>query len=566
MLVLYFVVVISHLVSATLPSTTSITTISRTAATNAAEVSRPLVSSIDGCRLHFCLLTLVQSTAKAVVSLPETAITHALGPVQTITQTLHRVELKHREWNGRRGSPGPKHADPKSSPAQWRPNVHHEPWPVETKGDTQDTSYETSPNLIQRQGSPAPGHRRPKPEHRGSKRHPKPTPFQQNESVSEYFPNEVLSALTHRRESPRGSPFHKHTKSSYKSSSTRRSVNASGTASIYSSTSPSPNCTSVAPGATDGPVSRDNNSGLLFRPSCGISKATVDECPYLCSRAGGGFFKECVNEDITGKEPVGELPTLSCTHCLPPCDQAFTTSVPVKFMTAGTTVMSAAATSDTCLTLDPFVGASVKDISTGALLRFQCGLSFQLVYECPYLCGREVGKNLGECYDYDTSASNLTTKVSKLQSIYCPFQHLLGSTPCLIVSCLDEFPLGSKPWLQNAMLTPHFAQDPGYACTHCFYPSRKFAAPRPYDEPACTSFDPSNPPCPPSVRFDNSTTPQLRYQTACGTKASEITDCPYLCTAVNSPDQYHCENEDLGGTIFSPAGTTQVCVRCLPEC
>lgn len=180
------------------------------------------------------------------------------------------------------------------------------------------------------------------------------------------------------------------------------------------------------------------------------------------------------------------------------------------------TTIAAELTDIACSTVAPFVGTipSTEDKGTGAHLRFQCGLSFQLAYECPYLCGYDVGANLGECRDQDDA-----TSISK-------------------------------------------GEDTEYKCTHCFYPSRKFAAPSTSDKSNCTAIDPYNPPCPPSVRFDNS----IRYQTACSTKVDGIKDCPYLCTAVERPDQYHCEREDLDGTIFKPTGTTQVCVQCLPEC
>ena len=87
-------------------------------------------------------------------------------------------------------------------------------------------------------------------------------------------------------------------------------------------------CTSLDPSAsaTDIPASVDPGTGLLFRSSCGVTNATVAQCPYLCSRAGGGFFRECENVDITGEEPTGQFPPILCTHCLPPCTTLNTSS------------------------------------------------------------------------------------------------------------------------------------------------------------------------------------------------------------------------------------------------
>lgn len=177
------------------------------------------------------------------------------------------------------------------------------------------------------------------------------------------------------------------------------------------------------------------------------------------------------------------------------------------------------ASSIACTTIDPFVGdiPSAKDNATGGFFRFECGLSPQLAYECPYLCGYDVGKEMGECHDEDKS---------------------------------------TQPAEENGM---------AYSCTHCFYPSRKIIASSTDNTPTCTSIDPLNPACPASVRFSD-TDPSIRYQTACGTTTSDIQDCPFLCTAIDDPDQYHCEGEDVSGTTFPPAGLIQACVQCLPAC
>ena len=84
-------------------------------------------------------------------------------------------------------------------------------------------------------------------------------------------------------------------------------------------TPPKASCTTVAPGSKDSPASKDPGTGLLFRATCGITDETVDQCPYLCSQAGGGAFKECFDVDLSGLEPTGQFPPIECTHCLPPC-------------------------------------------------------------------------------------------------------------------------------------------------------------------------------------------------------------------------------------------------------
>lgn len=180
---------------------------------------------------------------------------------------------------------------------------------------------------------------------------------------------------------------------------------------------------------------------------------------------------------------------------------------------SSTTSVLASASSAACTTIDPFIGEipSTKGNGTGRSFRFECGLSPQLAYECPYL------KEMGECHDED----------------------------------------------KNTTITR--GDGMAYSCTHCFYPSRKIIASSTDEKPTCTSIDPLTPPCPWSVRFDG-TDPPIRYQTACGSKAGEIQDCPFLCTAVDTPDQYHCEKEDVSGTIFQPAGLMQACVQCLPAC
>ena len=174
---------------------------------------------------------------------------------------------------------------------------------------------------------------------------------------------EVMTAAKHRRwKGLHGSPSHVHTKSSTKdkpmsttvsaatkdttiSSSSKDKVTSSTTSPTVTS---SASCTFLGPDATDTPASRDKDTGLLFRSSCGASDATVSECPYLCSQAGGGLFKQCSEEDAQSSENM--YPPVVCTHCLPPCKMD-TSSVPSTTSTATTTASptaTAACTGNDC--------------------------------------------------------------------------------------------------------------------------------------------------------------------------------------------------------------------------
>ena len=196
-----------------------------------------------------------------------------MGPVQTVTQTVHEImtAVKQRRWKSPHGSPT---------------NDHVKPSKVHKSKPSEDSLKETPP-------------------------------------VSEY---EILTAVKHRRwNSPHGSPSHGHIEPSsvYSTKTSRFSSKDATTSSVSqgkdssSETLPtatsSGSCTSVGPDVTDTPASRDENTGLLFRSSCGVSDATVSECPYLCSRAGGGFFKQCSNEDFSGEEHGGQFPPAVCT-------------------------------------------------------------------------------------------------------------------------------------------------------------------------------------------------------------------------------------------------------------
>ena len=470
-----------------------------------------VVSKNTGC-FESILLTYLKSMQKAAVSLAEETVAPPSELVLSITETIHRTKLRNREWETARGSP---HHKP----------VHHKPTPLETEGLPLGTYFETFPTPVQRrwetpQGSPVPHHRKPKPVHWGPKEHPKPTAVKSKGAVLGTFDDEASSALIHRRwEHPQGSPSHKPTRSGHKPWSTSSSISTSEPVITLSSTLPISDCTSITPGATDTPANRNATTGRLSRSTCGITDGTVEECPWLCMQGNEGLFNGCYNEDFTGVVPLGEFPPLTCQQCLPPCHQTSSTSILTKIGIMSTATIASTAMNTACTRSDPFVGTvpSTKDKSTGAFLRFECGLSFQLAYECPYLCGYDVGNKLGECCEQDNS-----TSIAKDNH--------------------EE-----------------------YSCTHCFYPSRKFAAPSSTSEATCTPIDPNSPPCPPSVRFDDSI-PPIRYQTACGTQANEINDCPYLCTSIDRPDQYHCENEDLGGTVFKPTGLIQACIQCLPAC
>lgn len=80
---------------------------------------------------------------------------------------------------------------------------------------------------------------------------------------------------------------------------------------------PSPTCTTLASDLLDPTPSADAD-GVHFRLSCGVSAATVNECPYLCSRSENPYVKQCFNHDLTGQS-FGVPGTLDCEQCLLPC-------------------------------------------------------------------------------------------------------------------------------------------------------------------------------------------------------------------------------------------------------
>ena len=345
---------------------------------------------------------------------------------------------------------------------------------------------------------------------------------------------EVMTAGKHRRrwKGLHGSPSHTHIKSSSKdkpietttsavtkdttTSSISKDKDTSSTTSPTATTSAS--CTSLGPDATDTPASRDKDTGLLFRSSCGASDATVSECPYLCSQAGGGPFRQCSDEDFTG-QPPGIFPPAVCSHCLPPC-KSDASGAPTTTSEASTTsVLASSIATAACTVFNPFLEGdfpSVRDNvrDTHGLLRFACGQTAELESECPYLCG------------------------SKYLSIF-------------LSDCSDTDIGRTLPDCDN----PPFCT---VICEHC---NATTIQPKPSS--TCMSIDPSHPTCPPVV---NDNDPTIRYQTACGNTTEAIAECPYLCTGIPLESNFHCEQSDVSGTIADGSSEFQACHKCLPVC
>ncbi len=138
----------------------------------------------------------------------------------------------------------------------------------------------------------------------------------------------------------------------------------------------SPTCTSISPTAVDAPASVDPDTGLLFRSSCGITDATVAQCPYLCSRARGALFQECNDSDLSGEEPTGRFPPIEYMHCLPPC-KATTAKSWISFTTSSILTANTPARADTCF---------MSSLRSRSLYRFPWAI-YQIASqrECPVM-------------------------------------------------------------------------------------------------------------------------------------------------------------------------------------
>ena len=71
-------------------------------------------------------------------------------------------------------------------------------------------------------------------------------------------------------------------------------------------------------GSKDEPAIRDPETTVILREKCGVTKETVDECPYLCGPTGDEPIKACFPNDIAAS-PVDDFVGV-CTRCLPLCD------------------------------------------------------------------------------------------------------------------------------------------------------------------------------------------------------------------------------------------------------
>lgn len=72
-----------------------------------------------------------------------------------------------------------------------------------------------------------------------------------------------------------------------------------------SSTTASPTCTSVIPGA-DTPATVDHRTGFLSRSHCGLTPDKISECPFICRAGQAGPYgkhtlRQCFHHDMTGQ-------------------------------------------------------------------------------------------------------------------------------------------------------------------------------------------------------------------------------------------------------------------------
>ena len=353
----------------------------------------------------------------------------------------------------------------------------------------------------------------------------------------------------------------------------------------------SPACMSVSPNAVDSPASQDSNTGLLFRSSCGVSAATVAQCPYLCSPGGGAFFQECSTTDISGEEPTGQFPPIICTHCLPPCGNSsvsghtktfteirpevpksrstaatatslanssepvlFTSLLPVLMSTASKSAsqsmsaltllgLSASASSVASLHVNisspfsPNTSSSTKtavptatcisillsgtdspaivEPNTGLLVRSSCGLTTETVAQCPFIGSAGGGAPNGNCYMDDMTG-----------------RLMYGSWPPLV--CQQCLPLCEAAITASAAST-------------------------------CSSVAPNALDSSPFVDVSG-----LLYRGSCGTSATTVAECPYLCgLAGESSVPRQCFHQDLTNKkitgLFGDVGLL-TCEKCLPPC
>lgn len=449
------------------------------------------------------ILIPLESQTGTGISLPKITITRTTGPVQTVTQTVHELvrAAKHRRWKGPHGSPSHTHIKPSSKATVTDTTTS----PISKDKDTSST---TSPTVTS--------------------------------SVIQTV-HELVTAANHRRwKSPRGSPSHTHIEPSSKDMPMDTTTSAvtkdaptfpnskdKDTSSTTSPTTTSPaSCTSLGPDATDTPASRDKDTGLLFRSSCGASDATVSECPYLCGQAGGGFFKQCSDEDVTGQSS-SIYPPIICGHCLPPCKSDASNAPATTSKASTTSVLASPTATAACTVFNPFLEGDFPSVRDKVfdpphrLLRFECGQTAELESECPYLC-------------------IITTRST-------------STLPTTLSLCFDADISGPIPLCINS-------PDCSWFCEHC---NASTIQPKPSS--TCTSVDPAHPTCPPVIN-NNVDDPGVRYQTACGNTTESIAECPYLCTANSSVPNFHCEQSDVSGTFFDGSGPLQACHKCLPLC
>ena len=168
---------------------------------------------------------------------------------------------------------------------------------------------------------------------------------------------------------------------------------------------PTAACTSAKPFGID-PV-QTNQNGLLYkyRFSCGVSAATVAECPYLCNRGPSNHtLQVCSDKDMSDPMTVPLDTRLACQHCLLPGVETDTSGISSGGHSPSATCTSIRPTSTVC----PLVKHNTTSSSNSPVFQSRCGTTAAEVADCPFLCTTvdPAFVDLFRCVDEDLSGKN----------------------------------------------------------------------------------------------------------------------------------------------------------------
>lgn len=161
-------------------------------------------------------------------------------------------------------------------------------------------------------------------------------------------------------------------------------------------------CVSTARNAIDTPAVENPNGGIS-RLTCGITTATVAECPFICSIIPAVGLQSCAMEDLTSA--LGKAKFMSCMQCLPPCNPP---DPPEPNPTCTSITPS--------MTSSPFVRSNIS----GTLYKESCGITGLEVAACPFLCTQGLGEVLLRCTENDESGTVFDGSLQSCQPCLMP--------------------------------------------------------------------------------------------------------------------------------------------------